>query len=61
VDAHSADQLVLPLALAKGSSRFRVAEVTSHPLTNLAIIRRFVDRDLRCQGEEGEPGLVEIL
>jgi RNA 3'-phosphate cyclase len=60
VDAHSADQLVLPLALADGPSRFRVAEVTAHLLTNLAVIHQFVDRDIRCAGQEGESGLVEI-
>lgn len=60
VDAHSADQLVLPLALAEGPSTFRVAEVTSHLLTNLAVIRRFVDRDMTCAGQEGEVGVVSI-
>ena len=60
VDAHSADQLVLPLALAQGPSDFRVAAVTRHLLTNFAIIRRFVDRELSCEGEEGEPGRVRI-
>lgn len=60
VDAHSADQLVLPLALADGPSCFGVAQVTSHLWTNLAVIGRFVDRGLVCQGDEGEPGSVEI-
>jgi RNA 3'-terminal phosphate cyclase (ATP) len=60
VDAHSADQLVLPLALAEGASSFSVAEVTSHLLTNVAIIRRFVDRGIECRGQEGEPGSVQI-
>ena len=60
VDAHSADQLVLPLALVDGPSRFRVAEVTPHLLTNIAVIRRFVDRDIHCDGQKGESGVVEI-
>ncbi len=60
VDAHSGDQLVLPLALASGASQFTVAEVTSHLLTNVAVIRRFVDRAIDCQGEEGGPGTVLI-
>ncbi len=60
VDAHSADQLVLPLALAESRSTFRVAEVTSHLLTNVAVIRRFVDRAIACQGQEGEPGVIQI-
>jgi len=60
VDAHSADQLVLPLALAQGASRFNVAAVTTHLLTNVAVIRQFLDRTIECVGEEGEPGTVTI-
>jgi RNA 3'-terminal phosphate cyclase (ATP) len=60
VDAHSADQLVLPLAVAEGPSMFRVAQITPHLLTNLAVIRQFVDRDIACEGSEGEAGTVRI-
>lgn len=60
VDSHSADQIVLPLALAREPSSFRVATVTSHLLTNIDVIRRFVDREIRCEGNEGEPGVVQI-
>jgi RNA 3'-terminal phosphate cyclase (ATP) len=61
VDAHSADQLVLPLALAEGPSTYRVAEVTRHLTTNIAVIRHFLERDIVCEGEEGEAGVVRIL
>jgi RNA 3'-terminal phosphate cyclase (ATP) len=60
VDAHTADQLILPLALAEGPSSFRVAEVTSHLLTNIAVIRRFVDREITCDGDERKTGAVAI-
>jgi RNA 3'-terminal phosphate cyclase (ATP) len=60
VDAHSADQLVLPLALAEGPSRFRVAMVTQHLLTNIAVIRYFVERTIRCDGPVGQAGVVQI-
>lgn len=60
VDAHSADQLVLPLVLADGPSTYSVAEVTQHLLTNINVIRRFVDREMRCEGELGRPGIVHI-
>ncbi len=60
VDAHSADQLVLPLALAEGASEYRVAEVTRHLTTNIAVIRRFLERYIVCEGEEGESGVVRI-
>ena len=60
VDVHSADQIVLPLALAKGPSEYTVAEVTLHLLTNVAVIRRVLDRDILCEGEQGKPGRVRI-
>jgi RNA 3'-terminal phosphate cyclase (ATP) len=61
VDLHSADQLVLPLALAEGSSEYHAAEITLHLTTNIAVIRHFLDRQIECEGEEGQPGRVRIL
>jgi RNA 3'-terminal phosphate cyclase (ATP) len=60
VDPHSADQLVLPLALADGPSTLAMAEVTQHLLTNMDVIRTFLDRDIQCEGEVGQPGVVRI-
>ncbi|HEV3204738.1 MAG TPA: RNA 3'-terminal phosphate cyclase [Gemmataceae bacterium] len=60
VDSHSADQLVLPLALANGPSEFTVSKVTNHLLTNIAVIQLFIERDIICLGEEGERGSVRI-
>lgn len=60
VDPHSADQLVLPLALARGSSEFTTSELTLHLTTNIAVIRMFLDRAIVCVGEEGKPGRVRI-
>jgi RNA 3'-phosphate cyclase len=60
VDEHSADQLLLPLALAEGASQFRVANVSSHLLTNADIIRHFLEREIAVAGSEGEPGTVTI-
>ena len=50
------DQLVLPLALAAGPSEFSVQEVTSHLRTNIEVIRRFVESEIVCEGEEGQAG-----
>jgi RNA 3'-terminal phosphate cyclase (ATP) len=61
VDPHSADQLVLPLALADEPSEFTVTEMTSHLRTNVAVIRRFLDRGIVCEGEESGPGVVRIV
>ncbi len=60
IDKHSADQLLLPLAFAEGPSEFRVARVSSHLLTNAAVIRRFLPRPLHITGEDGAPGQVRI-
>jgi len=60
VDPHSADQVVLPLAFSEGASEFAVSEVTNHLLTNIATIRRFVDREIACEGFAGGKGIVRI-
>jgi RNA 3'-terminal phosphate cyclase (ATP) len=60
VDAHSADQIVLPLALADGPSRYSVAEVTQHLVTNVAVIRQFLDRTIEVEGALGRPGAVIV-
>lgn len=60
VDAHSADQLVLPLALADGPSELKVAEVTRHLVTNIGVIRQFLPREISCDGEHGAAGVVRI-
>jgi RNA 3'-terminal phosphate cyclase (ATP) len=42
VDPFLADMLVLPLALCKGRSRYRIARVTQHLLTNLHVASEIV-------------------
>ncbi len=60
VDEHSADQLLLPLALAAGTSRFHVPTVTSHLLTNAAVIQRFVPASIHIEGAPGGEGVVTV-
>ena len=60
VDAHGADQILLPLALAEDPSEYSVAVVTSHLLTNLAVIGAFVEREINCEGKQGKPGIIRI-
>jgi RNA 3'-terminal phosphate cyclase (ATP) len=60
VDSHSADQLVLPLALAQGASEYHTTEVTLHLTTNIAVIKRFLEREILLEGEEGKPGRVIV-
>jgi RNA 3'-terminal phosphate cyclase (ATP) len=61
LDPPSADQIVLPLALAEGPSSFTVTEISSHLVTNIEVIRRFVEREISCEKKEGqEGGVVKI-
>ena len=56
LDRYLADQLVLPMALAAGPSRFSTEVVTQHLLTNAWVMNRFFPGRVRIEGEEGEPG-----
>lgn len=61
IDPHSADQLLLPLALAEGPSSYSVTEVTDHLLTNALTIRAFLDREIRIHKPSGgHPGRIDI-
>jgi RNA 3'-terminal phosphate cyclase (ATP) len=59
VDPHSADQILIPLALTHGRSEYTVTHVTEHLRTNVATLRAFLDRDISIE-ETGEdrPGRV---
>lgn len=48
VGTYMADQLLLPLSIA-GSGVFRTMPPTQHTLTNIEVIRRFLDLDIRCE------------
>jgi RNA 3'-terminal phosphate cyclase (ATP) len=60
LDRHMADQLVLPLAIASGPSRFTTEMVTPHLLTNTWVVNRFLPGRVRVDGEEGEPGICYV-
>ncbi len=54
VEAHLADQLLLPLALAPGPSLFRVEEVTRHLETQAWLIPKFLPVRIRIAGDRVE-------
>jgi RNA 3'-terminal phosphate cyclase (ATP) len=61
VDPHSADQILLPLALAPGRSEFTVTAVTEHLRTNAATIAAFLDRAITIEKPTDErPGRVVV-
>jgi RNA 3'-terminal phosphate cyclase (ATP) len=60
-DRYLADQLILPLALAKGRSSFTTCRITQHLLTNAWIVEQLLGRRIEIEGEEGKAGRVTIL
>ncbi len=60
LDPHMADQIVFPLAFARGSSSYTTSEVTQHLLTHVHLLRLFLDRAIEVDGELGRPGRVTI-
>jgi RNA 3'-phosphate cyclase len=60
LDPHLADQIVPWLAFCQGPSEFTTSRITSHLLTNLWVVRQFMDIDARVEGNEGEAGRVVI-
>jgi RNA 3'-terminal phosphate cyclase (ATP) len=60
VDRYLADQLVLPLALAGGSSHFTTEAVTQHLVTNAWVVNQFLPGRVRVDGNLGERGTCRI-
>ena len=60
LDAHLADQIIPYLALANGTSVFTTNRITQHLLTNIGVVKQFVDVDILAEGKEGEPGRISI-
>ncbi len=53
------DQLLIWMALAKGSSRIAVAELTLHALTAARVIEIFTDCPFSITGEIGSKALIQ--
>jgi RNA 3'-terminal phosphate cyclase (ATP) len=60
VDQYVADQLLLPLSLIKGSSRFRTNQISPHLLTNAYVIEQFLPAEIVIDGSLNQPGWVSI-
>ncbi|MFP3982138.1 MAG: RNA 3'-terminal phosphate cyclase [Desulfurivibrionaceae bacterium] len=60
IDHYLADQLLLPLALAEGTSRLSTSKITTHLLTNARVIRIFLPVEIKIRGNSGRPGVVEV-
>jgi len=60
VDPHLADQLIPYLALANDTSTFTVSKISKHLLTNIWVVKQFLQTRISVEGEEGVEGKVEI-
>ena len=60
VDRHMTDQLVPYLALAEGESEITSAELTSHALTNIALVEQILGLRFEVEGELKQPGRIRV-
>jgi RNA 3'-terminal phosphate cyclase (ATP) len=60
IDEYLSDQLIIPLALAKGTSQFVTPRITQHLLTNAEVVKLFLPVSIDVSGNLNEEGLVKI-
>ncbi|RLG92488.1 MAG: RNA 3'-phosphate cyclase [Candidatus Hecatellales archaeon] len=55
VDFHLADQLIIWVSLAEGTSSFYTSRLTLHTLTSIEVCKQILGVNFRVEGEEGKP------
>lgn len=60
VDAHLADQLVVPLAAANAQARYTTSSVTDHLRTNVEVVNAFLPGRVKLSRTSSGAGVVEI-
>ncbi|MEW6599526.1 MAG: RNA 3'-terminal phosphate cyclase [Nitrospirota bacterium] len=61
LDPHLADQIVLYLSLSQEESLFTTSRITQHLMTNLHIIKKFLDIQYEIKGELDAQGSVRLV
>jgi RNA 3'-terminal phosphate cyclase (ATP) len=56
LDPHLADQIIPYAVFCNGTSEFTTSRVTGHLLTNIWVVKQFMDVDITVEGKEGEQG-----
>ena len=59
-DPHLADQVIVSMALAAGTSRLTTSRVSRHLLTTLGIVQQILGCPAQVSGEEGQAGTLTI-
>jgi RNA 3'-terminal phosphate cyclase (ATP) len=60
LDPHLSDQLILYMALCEGVSAFTTSKITSHLLTNIWVVERFLPARYKVRGSIGQSGHVHV-
>jgi RNA 3'-terminal phosphate cyclase (ATP) len=60
LDPHLADQIIPYLAFCPDTSEFTTSRISRHLLTNIWVVKQFLDIDIRIEGNEGDRGRVII-
>jgi RNA 3'-terminal phosphate cyclase (ATP) len=60
VDAHLADQLLVPMALAHGVSSFTTDRLTQHTLTHVELLRQWLGVDIGLSASLDQPGRITV-
>lgn len=60
IDEYLADQLIIPLALTKGTSQFVTPRISQHLLTNIEIVKLFLPVTIDVSGNLNEEGFIKI-
>ena len=53
VDIYTADQLIVPMALAEGNSEITISKLTNHTKTNIELIQKFTQAVFNVNKENG--------
>jgi RNA 3'-terminal phosphate cyclase (ATP) len=60
VDEHLADQLMIPAALAHGTTRYTTYRLTGHALTNADLLRQWLGVSIQIDGQLDEPAEIVV-
>ena len=60
IDSHLCDMLIPYLAIADGSSKIGVTQITSHLTTNIWAVEQILGVKIGLHGRVGEPGTIQV-
>lgn len=60
VDEHLADQLMIPAALAHGTSRYTTHRLTRHALTNAELLRQWLGVSIEIDGQDDKAAEIVV-